>query len=384
MPKRPRTALLVLILVFAYVLIFPGPTGTEPLLQRRWVSSLDGDASGGEGNGAEEGGTQRQEEPDESSAARIMPFRLGERFGYFSSDGEILFSEEIRYGLAQSREYFANYSVVSENTVLQSNDGSLVRSIGAPGYPYVAQDRLFIFAPNGSSVSEWTTDGELLWEREFLSVLTDLAAGDTHTAVALLNGEVQLLDEQGETTFSHRAEGPRLEVALSVAAGSDENAFAALVGADPQQLIVFERHSEGFFPALQLELDTDYRRSVLLEFLAGGDVLVLEQPDGMLMYDRSDDEVTHIDLGGPVRALDTISDFDMVVSVSGAGPTDGGISEDDGAGETESRRLHAMLGADGTLISESLSGQEVFLRTEGSRIYLGTRGMLACIELVDG
>lgn len=377
MPKRLRTALIILALVLAYVVAFPRPTGTEPLLQRQWISSIDespAETSLKSGSG------------HDAARGKIMPFQLGERFGYFSSEGEIVFSDRIRYGLAQSEEYFANYSVVSENIVLQDPGGSLVRSIATTGYPYLLNDRFFVFGPNGSSVSEWTTDGEKLWQREFFSVLTDFDGGNAYSAAALLDGEVQLLDKDGSTTFSHRVDGSRIDVALSVAVAADEDAFAALLGADPQQLLLFERHSEGFFPAFQQELKSDYRRSVLLEFLPDMGILVVEQPYGMLMYDRDESAVSPVDFGGPVRQVDTIPELDLVLSLSAGTPAPAERSSENrnAASGPDVRRLSATFRPNETLISKALPGGDAFVRTEGSRIYFGMKGMLACIELVKG
>lgn len=300
MPKPLRTILLPALFTLAYLLVFPRPTGEEPLIERSWAVDI---APGTEA-GAVAGGS------------RIMPFHLGSTFGYFSADGEILYADRILYGLAQSGELFSNYSVVSENIVLQDREGRLVRSIAAEGYPQLDAGRLYVFAPDGSTVSQWRTDGAQVWRRNFVSVLTDLDGGPAGTAVGLLNGDLYLLDQSGEEIFSYAAERSRIGVTLAVALGRSPDVFAAVAGIDPQRLVLFERHSEGFFPVFQLDLESDYRRSLLLEFLADGRSLVVEQPGGMLVYDLETEEFSRIDLGGSVEVVDSMAAFDLILTAS--------------------------------------------------------------------
>ncbi|MFO7781623.1 MAG: hypothetical protein R6W94_08340 [Spirochaetia bacterium] len=389
MPKPLRRILLLIVLTLVYVLAFPRSTGTEPLIERQWVLSLDGAAA----DGAEAG---------DGREARVMPFQLGSQFGYFTTDGGLRHIEQIRYGIAQDSERFANYSVISDNVVLQDPDGAFVRSIAAQGYPRLDHGRLFIFAPGGSAVSEWTVDGQQVWTRDFLSVLTDLDAGETRTAVGLLDGSVHLLAEDGEELFSYATEGVRIPVTLAVALGEDEDVLAAVAGIDPQKLILFERHTEGFFPVFQLELDSDYRRPVLLDFLDDGAMLAVEQPGGLLLYDRSADSFDHIDLGGAVEEVTALPEFGLVLAAArfaagthGAGVASGedgtsgeeGAPGEDGAGGEAGagvHRLQATVWPDQRLFSQTMATGEVFLSAEGTRIYIGANGRLLCVELVQG
>ena len=361
-----------MVLTLAYVLVFPRPMGTELLLDRKWVLSLDGGAAadGPADGGAAAGGPTGRE-------ARVMPFRLGSQFGYFTSGGELRHIEQIRYGIAQDAEQFANYSVISDNVVLQNPDGAFARSIAATGYPRLDHGRLFIFAPWGSAVSEWTLDGQQLWTRDFLSVLTDLDTGENRTAVGLLDGSIYLLDEGGEELFSYATEGARVPVTLSVALGEDEDVLAAVAGIDPQKLILFERHTEGFFPVFELELDSDYRRPVLLDFLDDGVTLAVEQPGGLLLYDRTTESFGRIDLGGRAEEVAALPELNLVLAASRAAA---GVD----ASGTPIHRVQASVLPDLPLFAQSMVTEEVFLSVEGSRIYIGASGRLLCVELVRG
>jgi hypothetical protein len=197
--------------------------------------------------------------------------------------------------------------------------------------------------------------------------------------VGLLDGEVHVLDNGGAEVFSYRTEGSRLRVALAVALGRDEDVFAAVAGVDPQKLILFERHTEGFFPVFQLELDSDYRRPVLLEFLPDGNTLAVEQPAGVLVYHRATEVFNLIELGGKVEAVASLSDFDVLLTASQEIMP--GRFTQTGAGV---RRVQATVRPDMPLFTQRAGAEDVFLHGDGSRIYFGLNGRLACVELVRG
>lgn len=362
MPKPLRTSLVLVLLTLLYILAFPRPTGLEPLLVREWALSLD-----------------EEQASASAAAARILPFRLGPRFGYFTSDGRLRHSEAVRYGLAQDARRFANYSVISENIVLQDTEGALLRSIAAVGYPFLDRGRLYVFAPDGSTVSEWSTDGEQRWERDFVSVVTDLDAGDTRSVVGLLDGRVHVLDERGEDVYSYRTDGSRLQVTLSVAIGRDEDVVAAVAGIDPQRLVVFEEHTEGFFPVFQLDVGSAYRRPLLIEFLRDGSTLVVEQPGGLLVYDRERESFGRIDLGGEAETVDVLDDPPLIVSISRLESLRRDVS-----GSVGTRMIRATVRPDMPLFSQQVESEHTFLDAVGSRIYFGLNGRIACVELVRG
>jgi hypothetical protein len=249
-----------------------------------------------------------------------------------------------------------------------------MQSIPATGYPYLDDNRLFVFAPNGNGLSEWGADGRQKWSREFLPVITDLDAGPTRAAVGLLNGQVELLRPNGESEFSYETEGSRYAVTLAVALGSGEDVLAAVAGVDPQKLILFERHTEGFFPTLELDLETDYRRPVLLRFLRDGRTLVAERPEGFLAYDMSEQTFGRVDLGGSVREVAALSEYGLLVSAASVGA----------AGAPGVQRLQATVDPGRPLFRQSAASEDVFLEASGSRIYFGMDGRLACVELSDG
>ncbi|MFP4637079.1 MAG: hypothetical protein ACLFM6_01430 [Spirochaetaceae bacterium] len=355
MSRRLRTVILALLLVVAYVFAFPRSTDREPMLERRWVVDV---AEAADGGSVSHG-------PDDVQDSGLIPFELGDQFGYLSTDGRLAHLETVRYGLTASKEYFSNFSVINENIVLQGPDGGLVRSIPAPGYPYISGDRIYVFAPDGSRVSEWTADGEERWSRDFVSAVTDLDAGPRHTVVGLVDGRVRLIDSEGNEIYTYHPEQPRIPVALSAALSADEEHLAAVVGVDPQKLVLIARHSEGYFPDVEVRLESDFRRPVLLEFIGGGRLLAAEQPEALLVYDAETQALVRVVLEGAPLAVEYMPEHRAVVVLARG-------------------QLRAVVPEAGPLFTEALDGEDFSLRVDNGHIYLGVDGRIACVELSRG
>jgi hypothetical protein len=260
--RRVRDFLLVLGLSFFYILIFARSAEEELLVRPLW--SLDAD--------------------DSSISAGVderIPFRLGPLIGYFGPDGRLAFREQIIHDAALFEERFVNYSSVSETAVLRDADGRVVRSINEPGYPLGLGERLYILHPDGAGLSEWGDDGEALWSRKLPSLVTDVAAGDSMTAVGLISGEIIVLDAAGTEVARYRTLGSRIPVVYGVSMNEASGTVAAVVGMDPQRLLFLNLRDGQLSPGIQGDLTSHFRRPVFLRFLPEYGLTAVETPTGV-------------------------------------------------------------------------------------------------------
>ncbi len=260
--RRARGFLLVLGLSFFYIVIFARSAEEELLVRPLWSLDVnDSSISAGVDKG--------------------IPFRLGSLIGYFASDGRLVFREQIIHDAALFEESFVNYSSVSETAVLRDSDGRVVRSINEPGYPLGLGERLYILHPDGGGLSEWGADGEALWSRKLPSLVTDVAAGDSMTAVGLISGEIMLLDAEGAEAARYRTLGSRIPVVYGVSMNEAAGTIAAVVGVDPQRLLFLNFRDGQLTPGVQGDLTSHFRRPVFLKFLSEYGLAAVETPNGV-------------------------------------------------------------------------------------------------------
>jgi hypothetical protein len=260
--RRIRFFVLVLGLSLLYIVVFARSAEEELLVRPLWSLNVR-DAS--IATGVEE----------------RVPFRLGSLIGYFGPDGRLAFREEVIHDAALFEDRFVNYSSVSETAVLRDSDGRVLLSVSDPGYPLAIGDRLYVLHPDGAGISEWGLDGEALWSRKLPSLITDVSAGESMTAVGLVSGEIVLLDSEGLEVARYRTLGSRIPVVYGLAMSEASGSIAAVVGKDPQRLLFLNLRDGQLSPGIQGDLPSQFRRPVFLRFLPEHGLAVVETETGV-------------------------------------------------------------------------------------------------------
>ena len=273
--------------VFAYQFIFPLPMGREIAAVPVWTAPADGALAAYPGN----------------AAARAAGFSLAGFLGYIDENGGILFREKVDYDAAVHDEFFVNYSALPRNLMTRSPDGTFIGTIGESGYPFIRGDRLFLLSADGFALSEWTVNGDLVWEKKFSSLITAVDAGPETAIVGLLAGGVHLLGKDGAEIFTSPAEGSRYPVALQVGISGGDRILAAVSGIGPQKLSVFEKTPKEYRLLESRELPSGYRRAVKGRFFSPDDFFVFEQPGGIAIYHPRTKRLVETALPGILLAL---------------------------------------------------------------------------------
>jgi hypothetical protein len=276
------------LIALVYMIFLPRPMGGELFILPAWALSNEAVP------------TVRNEKSD---PGEIIGFRLGSKLGYISPEGRLLFAEHIDYNASLHDKYFLNYSALARNLVTRGNGGEFIGNLGISGYPVILKDKLFIVSIDGSGLSEWTLNGDLLWERRFDTLITTAAAGDSTSLVGLLNGSVHLVDEKGLDIFRTSPPGSTYPVTLQVGISQDSRYFAVISGVGPQKLSIFEKVKETYRLVSSLQLKSDYRRNIVSQCLRTPPLFIYEQPRGVGIYNFSTKTHTELIVPGSVRAL---------------------------------------------------------------------------------
>ena len=266
--RRIRLILAVLGISVLYILLFSRPAEEELLVRPLWTLDIE-DAS------------------ISSSEGELVPFRLGSLIGYHGSDGALVFREEIIHDAALFPDRFVNYSSVSQTAVLRDPEGRVLLSINEPGYPLGVDERLYLLHPDGAGLSEWSTEGEALWSRKLPSLITDVAPGESLTALGLLSGEIFLLDQEGGESARYRTLGSRIPAVFGLDFDEGSSSIAAVVGIDPQRILFLSLSDGQLSPGIQGDLASDFRRPVFVEFLPGYNLVAVETPEGITFINPS-------------------------------------------------------------------------------------------------
>lgn len=349
--KNPGRLLLITFLVLiSYFFLFPFPLGRELHLKPVWTKEL----RAGNFNGKSEN------EP-------FTWLKTGEFFGYFNLAGDFYYVGRVFFDVALSNTGFVNFAKITENLVFIDNKGRFLFSFESYGYPVLSDqgERLFTVNTDLCGIRELNREGELLWQKEFATPITTLSIKEDYLLIGLLEGRFELLDREGLLEFEFTPTGSRIETILGVA--EMQGRLAVISGIDPQQLSVFEKKDQGFAPIFTRNLDTDFRREVIIAFSEDGRYLLLEGFNEVSVLDMNKRSSYSLPTNGRLKHFSTANE--ILVTLSGVG------------GST----IFQVSGLPNQLLySELLSTEDVFLRQIDEHLFLAINGHLVRIDVLEG
>jgi hypothetical protein len=297
-----------------------------------------------------------------------MPFRLGDRYGYFTSDGTILFAASADYGVALAPDAYATYDRLSEGFTIKSPDGSELARVSAIGYPFFAAGRRFVIGPDQSTVSELAANGTLRWSYQLPSIATAFDASPGLAVFGLMDGSLVGLDASGAAVLDFAPGGSRIAGVYGVAVSPDGLLVAAITGADKQRLVVLEKRSAAYRVTYHRYLASDYRRPVYMAFTADGSRLAYESPAGIGVFHRASRSETVVSVAATSRLGQTIGNGTFMVFLSGSG---------------YEKRLVCTALPDRRVVDLRFKANLAFAEARGNSIFLGADGAIARMDMQE-
>jgi hypothetical protein len=349
--KYPGRLLLITFLVLiSYFFLFPYPLGRELHLKPVWAKELRA------GNFI--GKSENQ------------PFtwlKTGDFFAYFNLAGDFYYVGRVFFDVALSNSGFVNFAKITENLVFIDNRGRFLFSFESYGYPLLSDqgERIFTVNTDLCGIRELNREGELLWQKEFATPITTLSIKEDYLLLGLLEGRFELLDRQGMLEFEFTPTGSRIETIFGVA--QMQGRLAVISGIDPQQLSVFEEKDQSFTPVFSCNLDTDYRREVMIDFSGDGRYLILEGSNGVSVLDMNNRRSYSLPTSGRLKYFSTADEIMITLS------------------EIRGSTIFQVSGFPNQLLySELISTEDVFLRQIDEHLFLAINGHLVRIDVLEG
>jgi hypothetical protein len=297
-----------------------------------------------------------------------IPFSLGDRFGYFTADGSILFAQPNAYGVAQAPDAFATYDRLSEGFTIKSPAGADIARVSALGYPFFAAGRRFLIGPDQATVSELAENGTTVWTYRFPSVVTAFDASPPLAVFGLMDGTIVGLDGKGAAVLDFAPGGSRIAGVYGVAASPDGLLVAAITGADKQRLVVLEKRSAAYRVTYHRYLSSDYRRPAAIAFSGDGQRLFYESPSGVGVYDRSSRSETVVSVPAVSRLGQTTRDGHLMVFLSGRG---------------DAKRLVLTALPDRRVVDLSFKARLAFAIAAGDSLFVGLDDSIVRMDLKE-
>jgi hypothetical protein len=343
--KKYRVIIFISIFV-VYTFLAAEVIPSETVFSFRWIASLD------------------TSYPAAADSATLIPFESGGRFGYVDSNGVFSINQIKKETVYLSANLWAEYGGAPDKISIKNPSGGEAAVLENPGgYPFFLDGKIFVLSNEQHSISRRSETGEVVWSRDFAAPVTcaDSAAGIF--IAGLLDGTVEVINENGEWLYSTEPTGSRIAAVFGCAAAASGKAIAVICGIDAQRFLYIEQFGQNWRITHHEFLGEGLRRNVYVAFIDGGKRVLFEREDGVGIYDTEKRAAYNVHLNGRITGIDREGGGGMVLL----------ITSDADAKE----RLIAIRYPDTIVIEAPFESSRTFLSRSGSTVFVGGGGALA-------
>jgi hypothetical protein len=359
--KRKYWLILGFLIFVVYTFTAAQTIPEETILVPRWLSSLETNYSVSMGD--EDSPASVNETSD-----RLLPFQLGNRFGYVDTQGHFSINQAKTGYVSLSDQRWAEYDAIPETIEIRNPANESLGAIEkGRGYPLFLDGQIYLLGETQNSLSLADEEGKLRWTRDFPAPLTSIDAAAGMILTGSLDGTVELLDTEGRRLFFFEPGGSRLSVILSCRVSRDGRQLAVISGIDDQRFLLLEGFGDSYKIVYHEFLEDGFRRAVHLAFVDNDNRIVYEREGGLGIYDIGSRQSISLPLEGEVIALDETGTNGLLFAVISLGGP---------------RKNLAVIRLPGTLIMQApFKSETAFLSRRGSHLYVGGGMTLASFEL---
>ncbi len=230
---------------------------------------------------------------------RLLPFRLGNKGGYFTHSGKIVSMQKIPYKAVFSSEFYSLYERNADKTPLFLPSGQKKCEIMGAGFPFIQDDRVFLFAPGGSTISFVNAiDGNTSARFENTSPITAFNSSKNGSAIGYADGQFLIFNKHGIKKVELFPGGSDNPIILGADISQSGKMFACVSGVSPQRFVLYR--NEG-----------NYERIIFHEFLKQN------MTRQSYVHFNDNDNYVYYDAGNYLGVVDTQKIERKQISISG-------------------------------------------------------------------
>jgi len=297
--KKVLNYFIIFLIFIAYFFIAARPVPRESVLTFNWLTPMPDN-------------TIKMDIHEGITGQGIIPFTLGDRFGYINELGLFTLHQKKTNDIYLSQNHWTEYDAEPESLIINDiMENSEIKIDNPRGYPVLLDNRIFILGSDQNSISEIADNGSIRWTYDFGAPLTCIDANAGLVLTGSLDGAVEVFNTDGERIFNFEPGGSRYSVILGCAISDNGSRIAVVCGIDMQRFLLFERvgSSGGEYKVIYHEfLETGFRRPVRVSFIDEDQRIVFEREGGIGVYNSRSRQTMFIPLNGEIAAMDESGD----------------------------------------------------------------------------
>lgn len=304
--------------------------------------------------------------PSSSENKNLIPFKSGQVLGYFTEDGKIRMSCTFPLKASISDSYYAPYGLSDSSIPFYTPDGIQAGTIPECGFPFIDDDRLYLFLPGGNSFSRYSAEGKKLWTYEGFVPVTAFASSKSGTAAGFADGKILTFTPDGSLSQEFIPGGSKYSVIFGVDISPDGTYVACLSGLEKQRIVLAHIEKNHTVITFFKYLEHDQRSQALVQFSKDGKWLYYAHTGGLGIVNCASGKNHELALDGWISSLSETEIPGTFIVL------------------TRNKKLYTVYVVENEV---SLSGKfsfeanTAFAETRGSSLFVGRDSKISKIEL---
>lgn len=286
------------------LVVFPEKIKEETFFETTWYCSLE---------------TIKPFTPGNQTALSydVIPFITADKLGYIDKSGSLIMNLDRGSGSIICSDKWSVWNTpVSEKTIQLLSGEKL--SIPQNEIPFFYGERIFAVSSDTLTITEYDSEGKLLWKYMLPCHVSAFAANKTITVLGFVNGDIIVLDNEGNEISTTRVGGSRIEVILGLAISDSGKYVAAIAGIDDQRLVVFERGQKNYRVIKHKYLKSNFRNQVNIYITSDESYILYKDMSGIGVFGITKNKDTlfsipadkfYIYEGSPLLGICLVSEF---------------------------------------------------------------------------
>ena len=297
---------------------------------------------------------------------KVHPFLINGKFGYFTEEGDILFSRQTDEKVTASSCYWCTYKQDCKQVEVYRPDGEKVCTINSAGFPYIIEDKIFLFTPGGYGVSEYDVGGNLLWHYAHAATITAFSACKKGVAIGYSDGKLAYLDKEGVEVFNLYPGGSSYQIILGLAVSNDASFIACVSGIDKQRIMLIKIIDRQYKIVRHEYLEGNLYRRLFVKFDESNSCAVFESQGGIGIIDCNNYEIQFLDTQGVIIDVADAKDENILTILT----------------QNKDRCSLMFIEKPFMKIAQtSFTSSDTFLLQEENKLFLGTVDRISAIEI---
>lgn len=245
--------------------------------------------------------------------SEAIPFKLGQLVGYFTKNGKMLSRVTFPFKASISPLFYSVYDTHSERILVHAPNGQVVSEIGQTGFPFFADDKIFLFLPGGASFAKVAENGDVLWTYEGRSPITAFSSSKNGLVAGFADGRMILFGSDGDVLFEFVPGGSEFPVILGAGISNSGNLFAAISGHGKQRFVLAEKKGDRAKIVFHKYFDKEISNQMLVKFKNDESAVYYSCSDGLGVVNCRTHKDSVIPLEGTILSIQEDADGTVFV-----------------------------------------------------------------------